>query len=525
MPIFDRFSKSYQSLTGSAPEEPYFSVTKIGCSYKTEGTTSSFFGHEIPRLDGVSDGIFAEWKWDGHSLTIRNDRYGFYPLYYFQDNGRFAVSPSIVALLCIGAPLHLNYAALALFLRLDFFLGEDTPFEAIRAVPPAATIKWKDGQLQILSHHPPVKENRLSRSDAIDAYVSLFRAAVRQRTPHNSDFGMLLSGGRDSRHIFLELLSQGHKPKFAVTVEMLPPNSSQDVAIAKRLCEELTVSHVVLNHQDDVCLAEMKKNLLTDFCCLEHAWLLPAVEFLQWAECDTSYDGIGGDVLSNGLYLTPRRCTLFRRRQFHDLAEDLLGDERRFAMLARSIRQQLQRQQASEALAEELRRHAELPNPLASFIFWNRTRRNISLSPYRLFKGIETVYSPYLDHDVYDLLIGLPDTYMVDHRFHDDAINRAFPQYSAIPYADKLSSSPSPAFLPLYRHLTADMVRLLAMSPLPFVNSHYLWPRLLRCLLDRHYSESIMWFTPPALYFLQLNQIGHRTRQPSLAAPLPMGRV
>ena len=59
-------------------------------------------------------------------------------------------------------------------------------------------------------------------------------------------------------------------------------------------------------------------------------------------------------------------------------------------------------------LRAELAKHADAPNPVASFFFWNRTRREVSLIPYGLLRTIPTVHSPFLDHDLYDLMTSLP---------------------------------------------------------------------------------------------------------------------
>jgi hypothetical protein len=37
------------------------------------------------------------------------------------------------------------------------------------------------------------------------------------------------------------------------------------------------------------------------------------------------------------------------------------------------------------------------PNPLSSFFFWSRTRREIALGPYRMLCGNAVVHSPYVD--------------------------------------------------------------------------------------------------------------------------------
>jgi hypothetical protein len=410
-----------------------------------------------------------------------------------------------VTLLKLGAPTQLNYSALAVFVRLGFFLNEQTPFEGIKAVPPGASLEWRDGQLRITSQTPVVSAQNLSRADAIDAYISLFQEAIRRRLPCDENFAVLLSGGRDSRHILLELLSAGFNPKFALTVRCMPPKYNSDVEIANRICEETNISQVVLDHADNVFLAEARKNMLTNFCSPEHAWLMPAVDYLNWSKCHTAYDGIGGDVLSNGLYLTHRRLDLMEKGLFYDLANELLGDERRFGLLKLTEHTKLDRLTALRMVASELEKHANNPNPIGSFIFWNRTRRHIALSPYALFHSTQTVFSPYLDHNLYDFFASLPARMMVDPTFHDDAISKAYPRYAHIPYAT--SSTSGRNCTQLYRRFTRDILRYSMHHRSSPVKSTYLLPRLVRCLFDPGYSSSIMWLGPLTLYLTQLKEL------------------
>ena len=43
------------------------------------------------------------WEWDGHVLTVSNDRYGFVPLFYRVTTNTITISPSLMTLLEKGA--------------------------------------------------------------------------------------------------------------------------------------------------------------------------------------------------------------------------------------------------------------------------------------------------------------------------------------------------------------------------------------------------------------------------------------
>jgi hypothetical protein len=149
-------------------------------------------------------------------------------------------------------------------------------------------------------------------------------------------------------------------------------------------------------------------------------------------EASIVYDGIGGDVLSAGLFLEPEPLTLFEEGRFEELSDYLFSTPewplRR--LLTPQHYRSWSRSVATDHLLDELRKHASAPNPVGSFYFWNGTRREIALVPYAMYRGVDQVLSPYLDHELYDFLAALPARTLLDHSFHTDAIRRAYPRYA-----------------------------------------------------------------------------------------------
>jgi asparagine synthase (glutamine-hydrolysing) len=212
---------------------PFFHAAFEGGRVITRGMPSVRLGHRIARGgDNPSDGIFAEWNWDGERLTVKNDRYGVYPLYYFQTGDTVAVSPSLIRLLMEGAPDDLDYDALSVFLRIGFFIGEDTPFKAIRAVPPDVRWEWKQGRLSSIGKYIQGRPLPYSRVQLSEAFQDLFRQSIRRRLPSDENFVVPLSGGRDSRHILLELAEQGVRPNYCITLRHYPPRPNEDIRIS-----------------------------------------------------------------------------------------------------------------------------------------------------------------------------------------------------------------------------------------------------------------------------------------------------
>jgi hypothetical protein len=81
------------------------------------------------------------------------------------------------------------------------------------------------------------------------------------------------------------------------------------------------------------------------------------------------------------------------------------------------VRAKLSRESAEERLIEELGKFREWHNPVTAFYFFTRTRREISLYTFSMLMDDVDVLCPYLDTDVVNFLMGLPEKCLLDHSF------------------------------------------------------------------------------------------------------------
>ena len=95
---------------------------------------------------------------------------------------------------------------------------------------------------------------------------------------------------------------------------------------------------------------------------------MPAASYLE-GKSRTVFDGIGGDVLSAGLLLTEGRLKLIDERRFRQLAQDIIGQSSRDALIRSRMRVLVSREVALDRIVTELKRHEEASNPLSSFVF------------------------------------------------------------------------------------------------------------------------------------------------------------
>lgn len=444
-----------RGLAGDGPartQQPLFPVLEVRLNEHgavSVGPESWDWGHRVRGAGGADDGVFAGWRCEGGSVSAWVDRLGMAPLFYAAGPRSIVLSPNALRVARrLGAP-EPDDDALAVFVRRGFFVGNDTPWKAVRAMPPGGRLEWRGGVLEVSGSIPIMRETRLSYDAAVDAYIDLFRAAVAARPPGEGAV-LPLSGGRDSRHILLELCRQRMKPRACVTVDRFVREPGDEVSVASGLAEAVGVAHEVAGYERSWTAYELEKNRRTGFCTDEHNHMMVLARAAE-GRFDVAYDGILGDVLSAPFVPGPEHRRMMELGRFEELAREILAptpgtrgyelwkpvvsEEACGWLLSAGQRRRWSLERATARVAAELRPHAAAVNPLDSFHVFNRTRREVALAPFGVVRGVPTFYAPFADRAVFDLLSSLPAPGLIREEFHDHAINRAFPRFADVPFA------------------------------------------------------------------------------------------
>jgi len=477
-----------------------------GGKTRQQGVSSAQFGTPQNEL-----GAWARWNWDGTALRAEVDRYGFYPIFYALLDDGCAVSDSISELIQLGARRVFDDAGIAAFLRLGFFLGEDTPFADVRAFPPGGVLTWSREHGLAVSGTPiPRKvDHSISLDAAIDEYVERFRSAIAVSIPSDMNHtAMPLSGGRDSRHIAYEIKRLGIQPGIVLSQMHFKHRSNDDMRIAADVCRILDWPISIVPQSDDPVEAELEKNILFECLTDEHAWFGPAASMLTSAKVTSIYDGLGGDVLSNGLFI---RAPWIRLQESGAIDELLLSlgygaDETALgSILTPQYRGRWGRDVALERMRAEYLRYTSGDNPIHEFFFWNRTRREISIFFPRFMPGVE-ILTPYLNPDVFDHLWRIPSALMECRSFHDAAIERAAPEYASIPYESKQSTDVDMGSYS--RSITRGMAHRSAFwFGGEILDRRWIRPRLAASLLKPASAGTNVWWARWAIWLVSLEQL------------------
>lgn len=420
----------------SGPRSKVLQATRSEGEVTIYGDREAEFGHRVPRCGCVrDDGVYAGWRTSDGTVEAYTDRYGAWPLFYSGNTDHLLLSDSLTSVAAHLPGMELDKDALACFFRIGFFLGESTPFKEIKILPPGGRLEWHS-ELNITGEKPAQKAHSCNHAEAIDGYIDLFRQAM-HRLSLDVQF-MPLSGGRDSRHIFFEMCRQKVPPQSVISLGGRKTSPESDAAVARQLAERLNVPHVVVTAEGSRFMADLAHHEATHLCCDEHSWMVPLFAFLT-ANTDAYHDGIAGDALSAGLFLSKETHLLYKTGRLEAVADAFLDRCRQTRPNARYLDSLYGIGKGDsivkEELVAELRRHEKSPNPVSSFYFWNRTRRGIALAPFGLGRGVAKVLAPYLDADLFDFLASLSAEIMWDRTFHSETIEKAFPEHADIPYA------------------------------------------------------------------------------------------
>jgi asparagine synthase (glutamine-hydrolysing) len=145
-------------------------------------------------------GMFAFAIWDARErrLFAARDRLGIKPFFYREIPGGLAFASEIKALLEIDRP-DMDRTALRDFFSYKYVPHPKTIYVGIRRLPPAHTLSWAAGRLEIRRYWEPSAETAITdMGQAAERLGELLTQVVPEHTLSDVPVGLFLSGGIDS---------------------------------------------------------------------------------------------------------------------------------------------------------------------------------------------------------------------------------------------------------------------------------------------------------------------------------------
>ncbi|MFX0540183.1 asparagine synthase-related protein [Roseovarius sp. S4756] len=394
-----------------------------------------------PNLADNLGRLHAAWQWDGSRLKAEVDCHGFYSLFVYEKGGVIALSPSLLALVACGADATQDHRALAVFHRIGVFINDDTPLKYVRTLPPNGRLTWQDGVLRISGDAPMPKVQSITREDALEGMTHLFRQSMaRILSASDRPLTLPLSGGRDSRHILLEMLQQGHMPRACVTFHHNGAVMNGEALAARAVAARAGVAHVVLGHARPRLADALRCAVMTSLCVDEHVQMMPLYDYMLGTG-DAAFDGIAGDILTNPDNDAEAFFRLAEKGDYTGIARGLTEGHARvishphWGRGAGPILSPGMDDEVHEYLGETIAKYVDAPDPYQMFWMYHRTRREINFVPQAILSTASPVFCPYLDPDFASFCLSLPYSVTRDQMLHDDVIARAYPAFADIPFA------------------------------------------------------------------------------------------
>lgn len=180
-------------------------------------------------------------------LLIANDRFASYPIYYYHSsNGTLLFGTQVSSIIqSEEVPQELNISAIFEFFTFQRCLGTKTFFKNVYFLPPATILKYEDFKISFLNYwERKYKEEKHSKKHYVEALVQTLKKSVERRTRDNHRFGILLSGGLDSRAV----LAASEKKMKCFTVGYF---ENREVKIAKSIAKAKECNHYFLKRDAD----------------------------------------------------------------------------------------------------------------------------------------------------------------------------------------------------------------------------------------------------------------------------------
>jgi asparagine synthase (glutamine-hydrolysing) len=271
------------------------------------------------------NGMFAIAIWDEarQHLFLARDHFGIKPLYYCQQNGRFAFASEIKALLQLpGLERQINLTAFSQYLSFLWVPDPLTMFEGVYKLPAGHYAIFKAGELREVEYWDlqlPEAGYGFKTDEAglADELRARFTASVQAQMLSDVPLGAFLSAGLDSSSIVAAMAERGGPPVRTFTISFPEKYRKgeitlDDTEVARRTAQRFGCRHTDILVEPDV--AELLPKLVWH---MDEPTADPAIITAYLVNREARRDvtvllsGVGGDELFAG----------YRKYQAHYLAQ------------------------------------------------------------------------------------------------------------------------------------------------------------------------------------------------------------
>jgi asparagine synthase (glutamine-hydrolysing) len=225
-------------------------LIRSGHTFRTKCDTEvivHLYEERGPRCVEALSGMFAFALWDGRQrqLLLARDRVGKKPLFYSHRNGTLSFSSELRSVMADPEiPRELDHEALDCYYAYQYVPAPLSVFRAVSKLPPATTLVWNDGGIQLnrywrLDYSAKRSGDPRELAEELRAQI---RAAVRRRMIADVPLGAFLSGGVDSSAVVAAMAEQSSQPvkTFSIGFDV---EAFNELKYARQVAELLSTDH------------------------------------------------------------------------------------------------------------------------------------------------------------------------------------------------------------------------------------------------------------------------------------------
>jgi asparagine synthetase B (glutamine-hydrolysing) len=384
------------------------------------------------------NGQFNILIYDQTGVKIFNDRLAYRPLHYSCVDGlaSFAIEKKALFSVSRRTPSFDALGTLE-FLTFGHCLADRTIFSGVKVMPQGSVLEIRDGDARVRPYWRLSYAKRPARTPLAQAAIELgvrLCKATERRAPNGRAYGILLSGGLDSRAVAGSLARIGHH----VTSFTFGSDQSPDLKYGREIAHELNFEHERLCY-DRVSLTELLPQVVwrTEGSVPFNVPLSIAHHRVIRKGADVVFNGHFGDALTGG-HLLPGH---FLSRNPVQLAEHILAKRSivplptlrtlcRPSFLLDTYSEMVRDLNGSVVALDEERL------PLA-YNIWDMTVRQprFTFSSPAVDRYVVEQVTPFTDNEVVEWMLGLPRRHLVGQAAYKRMIVNSFPEISRVPWA------------------------------------------------------------------------------------------
>lgn len=204
-------------------------------------------GLNFPKfLNGIFSIALYDEKKD--NLIVVNDRYGFYPIFYFLDeNGFMFASEGKVIFTGLKFKPTIDKNAISEFLTFSFPIGNRTFFSQLKRLPPATILIYNGTKNKLVKKRywslkkSGKKQKNVDKNHYIKLFKKIMKKTIKNATCDKNEIGIFLSGGLDST-ILTAFASETNTD--IITFTFGHRDCYSEKQIAKTIADELGVENI-----------------------------------------------------------------------------------------------------------------------------------------------------------------------------------------------------------------------------------------------------------------------------------------